>query len=250
MAPLALLTRPRPDSEALAGLLRERGVASLIEPVIEILPLANAKLPELDDMQALLITSANGVRALVAQLGPPPEARHMPLLAVGPASAEAAREAGFEKVRTAGGDVTALAALARERLDPTAGPLLHIAGSQMAGDLAGELQGSGFEVRRQALYEARPSAAFSPAAQEALAGGKIDMVLFFSPRSARAFVTLIRAAALDSALAQTAAICLSANVAEAAAAATWRRIRTARKPEQAALLEEVAQEVSMADHGR
>ena len=250
MAPLALLTRPRPDSEALAALLQEQGVDSLIEPVIDILPLEGARLPDLDDIQALLITSANGVRALVAQLQLPPEARHKPLLAVGPASAEAAREAGFAEVRTAGGDVTALAALARQQLDPTAGPLLHIAGSQVAGDLAGDLDKSGFELRRQILYDARPSNALSPAAQEALADGKIDMVLFFSPRSARAFVRLIRAAALDSALAQTVAICLSANVAEVAAVAAWRRIRTARKPEQAALLEEVAQEVSMADHGR
>ena len=107
MAPLALLTRPRTDSEALSVLLRKWGVRSLIEPVIEILPLAETKLPELNDMQALLITSANGVRALVSLLGPPPEARHIPLLVVGPASAEAARKAGFDNVQTAGGDVRA-----------------------------------------------------------------------------------------------------------------------------------------------
>ncbi len=250
MTPLALLTRPRPDSKALAALLQKQGVSSLIEPVIEILPLAGAKLPKLSDMQALLLTSTNGVRALVALLGPPPEARHIPLLVVGSASANAAWKTGFTDVRTANGDVTALAALAREQLDPTAGPLLHIAGSKVAGDLAGELQRGGFEVRRQVLYEGRQSVALSPASHEALREGKINMVLFFSPRSAHAFVRLVRAAALESALAQSAAICLSANVAEAAEAVAWRRVRTARKPEQAALLEEVVQEVNMAHHGR
>ena len=250
MAPLALLTRPRTDSEALSVLLRKWGVRSLIEPVIEILPLAETKLPDLNDMQALLITSANGVRALVSLLGPPPEARHIPLLVVGPASAEAARKAGFDNVQTAGGDVKALAALARKRLDPAAGPLLHVAGSKVAGDLASELKRSNFELRRQVLYEGKQSAALSPAAQEALRGGKINMVLFFSPRSAHAFVTLLRAASLESALAQSTAICLSTNVAEAAKATAWRRIRTACKPEQAALLEEVAREVKMARHGR
>jgi len=250
MAPLALLTRPRPDSEALAALLNKRGVGSLIEPVIEILPLSGAKLPELNDIQALLITSANGVRALVALLAPPPEARHIPLLVVGPASAEAALKSGFTNVQTAGGNVTALAALVRERLDPAAGPILHITGSKVAGDLASELQKSGFELRRQILYEGRQSVALSHAAHEALRRGKINMVLFFSPRSAHAFVTLVRAASLESTLARSAAICLSANVAEAAEAAVWRRIRTARKPEQAALLEEVAREVNMANYGR
>lgn len=250
MAPLALLTRPRPDSEVLATTLDDQGVDSLIEPVFKIFPLEGAKLPPLRDIQALLITSANGVRALAALLGPPPQARHIPLFAVGAASAKTAREAGFEKIQTAAGDVASLAALAQEQLNSRAGPLLHIAGNHVTGDLAGELQERGFELHRQVLYEARASAVLSPKTQAALSAGKINMVLFFSPRSARTFVTLIRAASLDSALVRTAAICLSANVAEAAAAVEWRRIRTANKPEQAALLEEVAREVSVANHGR
>ena len=231
-------------------MLWEQGVESLIEPVIEILPIANVKLPVLSNIQALLITSANGVRALATLLGPPPEARHIPLLVVGPASAEAARKMGFADVRTAGGDVTALAALAREQLDPATGPLLHIAGNKVAGNLAGELERWGFKLRRQILYEGRQSARLSPTAQEALSRGEVNMVLFFSPRSAQAFVTLLRAASLESALAQSTAVCLSPNVAEAAEAVSWRRIRTAHKPEQAALLEEVAREVNVANHGR
>jgi uroporphyrinogen-III synthase len=250
MAPLALLTRPRSDSEALAEALRELGIDSLIDPVIEIRPLAGAQVPELDDIQALLITSANGVRALAEMLGPPPAARHITLLAVGAASGEAARAAGFKNVRSADGDVAALADLARECLDPEAGPLLHIAGSKVAGDLAGDLARDGFEVRRECLYEARKSEALANETLAALADGEIAMVLIFSPRSARAFDTLVRAAALDSALAGATAICLSKPVADAAAALPWRRIRTARKPEQAALLDEVAQEIDMADKNK
>ena len=250
MAPLALLTRPRPDSETLAALLRDQGVASLIEPVIEILPLADVQLPKLEEMQALLITSANGVRALAGLLAPPPAARQIPLLAVGPASAEAARQAGFQDVQSADGDVGAMAALAKVRLDPAGRPLLHVAGSAVAGDLSGVLESHGFDVHRAHLYEARRSAQLSPGTQRALAAGKIDMVLFFSPRTARGFVKLTRAAAIDSALAQVTAICLSAQVAEAAAEVTWRRMRTAPEPEQAALLDEVAREINVAEHGR
>jgi len=250
MPPLALLTRPRPDSEILAALLRERGVASLIDPVIEILPHEDAQLPKLDEMQALLLTSANGVRALDRLLGPPPAARQIPLFAVGPASAEAARQAGFQNVQSADGDVGALAALAKARLDPAGRPLLHVAGSAVAGDLAGMLERHGFDVHRARMYEARMSAQLSPGTQQALAEGKIDMVLFFSPRSARGFVKLTRAAAIDSALAQVTAICLSAQVAEVAAEVTWRRVRTAPEPEQAALLDEVAREINVAEHGR
>ena len=255
MAPLALLTRPRADSEILAALLRARGVDSLIEPVIEILPLDGARLPPLAPIQALLLTSANGVRALAALLGTPleapeapeaPEARDLPLLAVGAATAEAARQAGFTNVESAGGDVAALAALAKTWLDPARGPLLHIAGSRIAGDLAARLGDQGFAVERHCIYRAEASDALSGETHDALASSKIDMVLFFSPRSARAFVKLIRAAAPESVPARITAICLSPAVAEEAAGIKWRRIRAASRPEQAALLDEVAREIEMA----
>ena len=249
MRPLALLTRPRPDSETLAALLRDRGVESLIEPVIDIHPLDNVQLPNLDKMQALLLTSANGVRALAQLSDPPPEMRHIALLAVGAASAEAARQVGFQNVRSAGGDVEALVALARARLNPARGPLLHVAGTNVAGDLAAMLESHGFDVQREHIYEARARAQLSTKAQKALADSKIDMALFFSPRSAHAFAKLSCAAAVDSALAQVTAICLSTAVAEAASGVTWRRVRIAREPEKAALLDEVAREINVAEHG-
>ena len=249
MGPLALLTRPRPDSETLAALLRDRGVGSLIEPVINIHPLDDIQLPDLNKMQALLLTSANGVRALAQLLGPPPEARHIALLAVGAASAGAARQLGFQNVVSAGGNVDSLVALARARLNPARGPLLHVAGTKVAGDLAAILESHGFYVQRERIYEARARAQLSPEAQYALTDSQIDMVLFFSPRSARTFAKLSCAAAVDSALAQVTAICLSAAVAEAASGVTWRRVRIAREPEKAALLDEVAREINVAEHG-
>ncbi|MBT6829848.1 MAG: hypothetical protein HOA58_10045, partial [Rhodospirillaceae bacterium] len=82
MSPLALLTRPRPDSEHLAALLRAVGVDSLIDPVINIIPLEGASLPPLEEVQALLLTSANGVRALAALLAPEDKAHDKPLFTV------------------------------------------------------------------------------------------------------------------------------------------------------------------------
>jgi uroporphyrinogen-III synthase len=249
MSPLALLTRPRPDSKHLATLLRRQGIDSLIDPVINILPLADAALPPLAPIQALLLTSANGVRALAALLGAPPVGRDKPLLAVGAATAETARAAGFHNIESAGGDVQTLAALAAKRLNPTDGPLLHIAGSRIAGDLAGLLGQQGFDVQRQGLYQAEASTALAAATKCALENGKIHMVLFFSPRSARGFVKLIIGAALESALAQVSAICLSKAVADEAGKLTWRNIRVAAEPQQAALLDEVAREIEVAEHG-
>ena len=226
-----LITRPRDDAETLARTLAARGVESLIEPLLDIRPLADTGL-DLDGVQAILLTSANGARALAAASS----ARALPVLAVGDTTAAAARAAGFADVGTAGGDVEALEKLAADRCDPGGGPLLHVAGSIVAGDLAGRLAAHGFAVRRAALYEACPVSGLSDAAVAALADGAIDAVLLFSPRTATAFVTLARAADVVGPLSRMRALCLSEAVAEAARALTWREVCVADRPDQAALL--------------
>src|SRR5262249_45866543 len=143
----ALITRPREDSERLAEALAKRGIESLIEPLLTVVPVADAPIA-LDRVQALLFTSANGARAFATRR---PE-RHLATFAVGDATAVALRAAGFTRVESAGGDVEDLARLVKARLDPTKGALLHIAGTAVAGDLAGVLRAAGFAVERAALY--------------------------------------------------------------------------------------------------
>ena len=139
----ALVTRPREEAEALAAALAARGVAALIEPLMEVHFHAAATL-DLAGVQAVLCTSANGVRALARASGE----RRLPLLAVGDATAARARAEGFAAVASAGGDAADLARLAAARLDPRKGRLLHVCGSAVAGDLAGDLRARGFAVER------------------------------------------------------------------------------------------------------
>ena len=128
-----------------------RGHEALIEPLLEITLAEASALPlELDAFQALLVTSANGLRAFAALT----ERRDLPVFAVGPASAEAATAAGFARVESAEGDVDDLIRLVRDRLSPDEGVLLHGAGKTLAGDLKGELEAAGFTVTRAVLYTA------------------------------------------------------------------------------------------------
>lgn len=237
-----LLTRPRPDSEALAAVLRSRGIDSLIEPLLRVVPRQDAPGLDLAGVQAVLLTSANGARALEAALGAAPAGRQMPLFVVGEATARAARAAQFASLQVANGTVAALAGLVAGALEPGAGALLHVAGSAVAGDLAGDLGGRGFALRRVVLYEAHTAKALTEAAQAALVEGTLDAALFFSPRTATTFVNLINQARLEPAARRIAAVCLSAAVAEAAGALDWRAIRIAAQPDQAALLDEVERE--------
>src|SRR3546814_17091809 len=70
-----------------------------------------------------------------------------------------------------------------ETCDPTAGPLLHVAGSVTAGDLAGHLRAAGFDLRRDVLYDARTAEALDERIAAALDAGEIDLELCFSPRT-------------------------------------------------------------------
>src|ERR1700704_3339935 len=88
----ALVTPPR------AGALALRGVEAIIDPLLDIHYRAEPA-PDLAGVQAVLCTSANGVRAL-ARLS---RGRNVALFAVGEATAARAREEGFARVESAGG---------------------------------------------------------------------------------------------------------------------------------------------------
>ncbi len=243
----ALVTRPEEDAAPLAAALAERGVEVSVEPLLTIRPIPDAPI-DLREVQALLFTSANGVRSLAALAAERnlPGWRDLPAFAVGDASAAAARAAGFARVESAGADVTALARLVIDRLDPKAGPLFHAAGSAVAGDLAGMLTEAGFTLRREMLYAAKPAEQLSPATVTALANGDFDLALFFSPRTAATFATLARAAGdgVVNGCAAAAAVCLSPAVAAAARELPWREVRVAARPELPALLELIDRELA------
>ncbi len=229
-----LVTRPADDARRLVDDLRARGHEVIEAPLLEI-EFHEGPPPDLDGVQALLATSANGVRALAHRLaGGPPD---LPLLAVGDATARAAQDLGFRDVESAGGDVGALAALVERRLQPENGTLVHVAAGAVAGDLAGALSAAGFTVRRDVLYEARSLEHLPPLAVRALGAGQIDAVLFFSPRTAAAFVRLARAADVADDCDRVTACCLSPAVAEAAAGLNWRDVVVAAEPREAALLQ-------------
>ena len=235
-----LVTRPAADAAPLVEVLHDLGCEALVEPLLTIVPLAGARI-DLDGVQALLFTSANGVRAFatLAAARQLPAVHDLPALAVGDATAAAARSAGFARVESAAGTVEDLAALAARRLDPAAGPLFHGAAVHLAGDLKGRLEDRGFTLRRRVLYRAEPAERLSEAARAAIAGGGIDAVLFFSPRTAETFVRLLDDAGLSTALADCHAVCLSRAVAEALRTIVWRGIVVAARPKQDELVLEL-----------
>ena len=92
----ALVTRPREESQTLAAALAARGIEAVVEPLMQVHFHATEPL-DFGDVQAILCTSANGVRALARASSE----RGVPLLAVGDATASRARAEGFTAVESA-----------------------------------------------------------------------------------------------------------------------------------------------------
>lgn len=214
------ITRALPEALNTAGRVRALGHEPVLAPLLTIEPCAFDT--GLDGAQALLFTSSTGARAYAAGSA----ARDLPVLAVGDMTAQAARDAGFADVRSAGGDVEALTALVKATIDRAAGKLVHISGAQVAGDLVARLAGAGFNVERRVAYDARAATTLPTGFSE-----QLDLVLFHSPRGAAAFVALGAPGAE-----RLTAVCLSSAVAEAARAVAWGRVIVAPAPREDALL--------------
>ncbi len=231
-----LVTRPEPDNERTAAALHAQGHEAVLAPLlrIEAVPGADLGAPP---WAAILITSANGARALEnhPRRG---ELMALPVLAVGRSSADAARAAGFSDVTSADGDAGDLARLAAGRLAGSPAPLLYLAGE----DRTGELSVPGLGVRTVVVYRAAQAEKFLPAARAALEQGRIDGVLHFSRRSVEAYVECAREIA-TAALAP-AHYCLSARAAGPLRAAGATRILVAAQPDEASLLALLAHKVT------
>jgi uroporphyrinogen-III synthase len=223
-----LLTRPEPDNQRTAAALRAGGHDVVLAPLLHIVTVPDADLGA-PPFAAILITSANGARALAghSRRG---ELLALPVLAVGRSSAEAARLAGFTDVASADGDAADLARLATRRLAGAAAPLLYLAGE----DRAGELAVPGLTVRAVVSYRAAKAEAFPPPVLAALQRDAFDGVLHFSRRSVESYLECSRG--ITGSALKPVQYCLSARAAEPLKAAGAARIEVAPRPDEASLL--------------
>jgi len=225
-----LVTRPQPDAARTADALAALGHVAIVSPVLEFRPDGATRLPK-RDFQALIFTSANGVRAYEAH----PERTlyaGRPAFAVGDYTAVMARRAGFDPVRSAGGDAAALVRTVADALPRAGGPLLHIAGADQAGDLDASLSALGFALSACVLYRMSPAEALAPPAKEALAEGALDGLLVYSPRSAAALALLLRRAGLAPLPRSVTAFCISDAAARPIVPLVGGTVRIAAAPTQ------------------
>jgi uroporphyrinogen-III synthase len=234
-----LVTRPHPDDETTAAALRARGFEVLCAPMLRFEPVAFQ-----DDVDtrygAVIVTSANALRGIEPYLASS-RLLKLPLFAVGDHSAAAARGAGFDHVISAHGDAGALrdAVLAgvKARELKKASTLLYLAGADLARDLPGEFGERGFTVVTQTTYRMVAVSSLPREVCDAFAANRIEAVLHYSRRSARAFLEAARAAGVEISALAIPQCCISDAVASVVRDAGAMQAMVARAPDEKALFE-------------
>lgn len=224
------LTRPEPDSRALAEALAHHGIGSIIAPVIRIEP-KPVTLGEKPD--ALLVTSRHAAHAL-------PEAwRDLPVFCVGVATADSVRQQGYTTLVEGSSDGLALLSPITAALRPGQ-RLLYLSGDEVRHDFAALLAAHGIAVERMVAYETVPCQSFPPALRLALANGEISGVAFFSPHSARLGCGLLKEEEFTDMPPRIDAFCLSLAVAQEAAELPWRSLQVSHSPTREAMVAMIA----------
>ncbi|QWG23625.1 uroporphyrinogen-III synthase [Bradyrhizobium sediminis] len=234
-----LVTRPHPDDATTAASLRGRGYEVLQAPVLRFEPVAFH-----DDMDArysaVIVTSASAVRGIDHHLKGH-RLLELPLFAVGERTADAARRAGFTHVISANGDAAGLRDLVRARVKAKelkkASTLLYLAGADLARDLAGELGESGLRVVTWTTYRMVPVGSLPREVCDAFAANRIEAVLHYSRRSARAFLDAARADGVEISALSIVQCCISAAVASVVREAGATQVVVAATPDEDALFE-------------
>ena len=202
-----LVLRPEPGASATVDRARAMGLDAVATPLFEVEPL-DWDVPEASGFDGVLLTSANALRhggdGLQALRG-------LKAYAVGDATAQAAREAGFDVAATGDAGV--------ERLLGSLEPdlrLVHLCGADHRGT----------EGARQAIT---PLAVYCSKAVDDVRLPEAEVALIHSPRAGANFAEL----AQDKS--RIAIVAISRPAADAAGDG-WRAVEVAKQPTDVALL--------------
>lgn len=206
-----VLLRPEPGASESAGRAAALGIDAVKLPLFELVRV-QWTVPDPASFDALLLTSANTIR----HGGPGLERlRRLPVQAIGAATAEAARDAGFSVAKVGGAGVDALLAGL-----PKGMRLLHLGGEERTAP-----QAHGAHIAPVTVYRAAPIDQ-PPSALEAIKGA---VVAVHSRRAGERLADLVadRTATSVVALSDEAASGLGAG---------WQSVAIAPRPSDATLL--------------
>lgn len=205
-----VILRPEPGASATHDRAAEQGLNPIKLPLFEVEPVPWSPPAGLANFDGLLITSANAIRQGGKALD---QLKGLPVFAVGPASANAARAAGFEIRKIGPGNVAGLLRSIDSELK-----LLHLAGEERI-----EPRRAWQKITVLPVYHSRPV--------EGVDASAIDgsVVLVHSPRAGARLAEIARNRS-------SIAVAAISHSAAHACGGGWQEIAFARRPNDLALL--------------
>lgn len=203
-----LVLRPQPGASATLERLRQCGLDAIAAPLFEVEPVEWTA-PDPAQFDGLLLTSANAVRFGGVQLD---RVKALRVFAVGDATADAAREAGFTIAQIGDAGVEQLLA----SVAPEA-RLLHLCGADRVEPKVKQ------SITRIVVYRSTPLPA------PGLSGVDGSVAMIHSPRAGRRLAELIDDPA-------SIAIAAISPAAAEAAGSGWQVVAVAKRPSEDALL--------------
>lgn len=219
-----IVTRPAPGAEKTCQQVAALGWRVIWHPLLQIEATPRPR-PE-GDFAQLIVTSAQVIPALQDV------ARDIPVCAVGAATASRLRAHGFINITTSAGNAASI--VAHLGSTPPSGRVLFPTGTQLGLKLTYALQARGWDVVRYLTYRSRPVTSLSDSLIAQIGAGAVDAILFFSSRTASAWVKAAAGADVDTS--RIRAITLSAAIATRLTLSDWREISISEAPNHDAIL--------------
>lgn len=235
-----LIIRPEVQAKHTADKLTALGHDAvnfpLFRPIHDLPHLADALRSK---YSALAITSAEAVRSLQA-LGPELKPYlGVTVFTVGKATARLAKEAGFSKVISAGGNGHDLAGIvagfAAGHME--AKPILYLAGQQRSGIFEDTLRDNDIDCVTAEVYEMEPIDYPMEKQQQLLVNRSVDAAFLFSRENARAFFELQIFRQSKESLRKTLFFCLSRAIAETIPEALRDSVVVSTNPDEDELID-------------
>jgi uroporphyrinogen III methyltransferase / synthase len=196
-----VVTRPEHQSDALAGLLTQRGAEVLRLPTIRIEPVDRDEMRRIVDEAGsfdwIVFTSANGVaafqRAVEAAGGTLDRFAGSRVCAIGPATAEAAEAAGLPPDLVPASHIAEGLVEALTPLVSPGGRVLYPRAERVREVVVSALRGTGVEVVEIPVYRTVPDPVAAEELRRRVRGGEVDVITFTSGSAVASFVDLVGA---------------------------------------------------------
>ena len=227
-----LVTRPEPGASETTRRLESLGFDPITMPLQEIRRVPVAPEAARHVVVAVAVPSASAVRhapgALLRQWS------GLPCFAVGEATAEAARTAGFTHVIAAAGDAESLGELIIS--DAPAGKVAYLCGKVRRPLFENMLRRAGVPVITLETYDTLTLELDIGAISRRIGKSAVDCALVYSASAAAILAKIVQATDLRGRFEGTTFICISDRVSKELAG-TGHKILVAEEPDETALLE-------------